>query len=244
MGNIKLSIIIPTVYDKYLVDTLRDISTNSTESPEIIVVDGRKKGMRSAINEGVSQSRGEFILKCDDHCGFGPRFDEILLRDIEHNWVVVPPRYNLNVETWEVEGDRIDYERLAIVPEKIGGVKWTTRTNERKNILIDETMLFQGSCYVMSRKHWDWLGGLQTDGYGEFAQEAIEISLKTWLGGGKVMVNKNTWYAHKHRRFGRVAKVPSQSIRDGNTFSRDYWLNNRWPDRQHDLQWLLERFSV
>jgi hypothetical protein len=27
--------------------------------------------------------------------------------------------------------------------------------------------------------------------------------MKTWKAGGRLMVNKNTWFAHKHRDFAR-----------------------------------------
>ena len=115
---------------------------------------------------------------------------------------------------------------------------------KRNHVPIDETMLFQGSCYLMSRKHWDWLGGLQEEGYGSFAQEAVEVCLKTWLGGGKVIVNKNTWYAHKHRSFGRHVSPRRSDVQNGETYSRDFWLNNRWNKRIHDINWLTRRFGL
>jgi len=142
-----------------------------------------------------------------------------------------------------MEDKPVDYERLVVDnPHKIGGATWRSRSKERKAYSLDETMVFQGSCYVMSRKHWDWLGGLQTEGYGEFAQEAVEIALKTWLGGNKVMVNKDVWYAHKHRKFGR-ALAPS-GVKAGNAYSRDFWLNDMWFSRTRNLVWLLRRFNV
>src|SRR3989338_2631594 len=73
----------------------------------------------------------------------------------------------------------------------------------------------------------------------KLSQEAIEIALKTWLGGGKVMVNKKTWYAHKHRKFGRISPVKNYEIDAGNRYSQDYWLNNRWEKRVHNLDWLM-----
>lgn len=186
-------------------------------------------------------------MKCDEHCMFDEGFDVKLLADIEDNWVVIPRRYKLDTEKWviyEEDKEPVDYDKLVIDrPEKIGGLNWKSRTRQRKDILIDETMVFQGSCWVMSRKHWNFLGKLQTEGYGTFAQEAIEIALKTWLGGGKVMVNKKTWYAHKHRKFGRASSAKSSEVEAGNNYSRDYWLNNRWENRIHDIDWLMERFK-
>ncbi len=256
-----LSIIIPSYRDQYLQPTIDDIRKNAKGEIEIIVIlDGcempvtgatvihneNRRGLRDSVNSGVAISRGEYILKCDSHCIFDEGFDVKLLADIEDNWVVIPRRYKLDTDKWvicEDEPNPIDYEKLSLKPDRICGLHWTSRMNARKDVLIDENMVFQGSCWVMSRKHWDFLGGLQEEGYGTFTQEPIEIALKTWLGGGKVMVNKKTWYAHQHRKFGRTHKVSSTEVLAGNAYSRDFWLNNRWEKRIHNIDWLFERFK-
>jgi len=258
-----LSIIITSYRDKYLQKTIDDIRKNAKGDIEIVVVlDGyedeitgattilrnkEKMGLRYGVNLGVAASHGDYILKCDAHCMFDEGFDIKLLSDIEDNWVVVPRRYKLDTDKWiicEDDSKPIDYEKLIISkPDRICGQEWSSRAKERKDILIDEDVVFQGSCWLMSRKHWDWLGGLQEEGYGTFTQEPIEIALKTWLGGGKVMVNKKTWYAHQHRKFGRTHKMSASEVAAGNSYSRDFWLNNRWDKRVHDLEWLLERFK-
>ncbi len=270
MKDIVLSVVIPSYKDPLLNKTVDSLLKNSRlgEEMEIVVVlDGytppepmlddsrvsvfkieKNKGMRNAINAGVAVSKGKYIMKTDEHCMFGEGFDVKLLADIEDDWVVIPRRYKLDVDKWiicEDDKEPIDYEKLIINrTDKIGGMPWTSRTVERKHILMDEDLVFQGSCWVMSRKHFDWLGGLSEVGYGTFAQEPIEIALKTWLGGGKVMVNKKTWYAHKHRKFGRIAKPDSAEVEAGNIYSRDFWLNNKWDKRIHDLDWLMKRFNL
>lgn len=263
---INLSVIIPSYKDPLLQRTIDDILENAQGKIEIIaVIDGyeparplkedprlkvlkfeKNKGMRAAINAGVAASKGEYIMKTDEHCAFDKGFDVKLLSQIEDNWVVTPRRYKLDTDRWKVMDDPpIDYERLITDrQDKIGGVYWTGRAIRRKDILIDETMVFQGSCWVMSRKHWNLLGELQEEGYGTFAQEALEICLKTWLGGGKVMVNKTTWYAHKHRKFRRPYRTNSPEIEAGNKYSMDFWLNNRWEKRVHDIEWLMKRFGL
>ncbi len=261
-----LSIIIPSYKDPLLQRTIDDILENAQGDIEIIaVLDGyiptkplredprvrilkfeKNQGMRAAINFGIAASSGEYVMKTDEHCAFDKGFDIKLLSQIEDDWIVTPRRFKLDTDKWQlIDEPPIDYERLITDrPDKIGGVHWSKRAEERKNILIDETMVFQGSCWVMSRKHWDWLGGLHEEGYGTFAQEALEVCLKTWLGGGKVMVNKNTWYAHKHRKFGRTYRTNSPEIEAGNKYSMDFWLNDRWEDRVHDLEWLMKRFGL
>ena len=255
----KVSVIIPSARDPYLQDTVDDIREKAEGPIEIIVVldgtwedvDGADKvifnekriGMRSSINKGVEESTGDYIMKCDSHCMFDEGFDRKLLIDIQKDWIVVPVRYALDVEKWERTDDEpIIYDRLAVNSHKIGGVRW--RRPDRKDIMIDETMVHQGSCYLMSREHKEKLGPLQNEGYGSLMQESIEVSLKTWLGGGKVMVNKHTWYAHKHRRFKRnVGDLVHDETKKSYDYSKDFWLNNRWEDRVHDFNWLMERFG-
>jgi glycosyltransferase involved in cell wall biosynthesis len=257
-----ISIIIPSVNDPALQKTIDDIRQKAVGEIEIIVVADEvdlnitgakvikndvRLGLRGTVNRGVASSTGEYIMKIDEHCIVGEGFDKKLLESVEENWIVIPRRYKLDVDKWEVmeEEGYIDYDRLLIDrPEKLTGVYWTKRKLERAEIMIDETMVFQGSCYFMSRKHWEWLGGLHEEGYGPFAQEPIEIALKTWLGGGKVMTNKLTWYAHKHRKFGRVVSPRGSDVDMGNKYSQDFWINNRWDKRIHDLKWFFDRFGL
>ena len=260
MANMRLSVIIPSAKDPCLQKTIDDLRAKAGGEIEIVaVLDGtfaevngaetlfneRRIGLRGSVNRGVEASSGKYLLKTDAHCVFDKDFDLKLLAEIEDNWVVSPMRYKLDTEKWEVMPDApIVYERIAVTPDKLHGVQWVTRTRERKNILVDENMVFQGSCWVMSREHWDRLGGLQEKGDGTFAQEPMEIALKTWLGGGKVMINKNTWYAHKHRKFKRTMGLDGGEIKQGNTYSREFWLNNQWAERKHDFDWLMKRFSL
>ncbi len=88
------------------------------------------------------------------------------------------------------------------------------------------------------------IGKLQEEGYGTFIGEPQEVGLKTWLGGGKQVRNKKTWYAHLHKgsQWGRGYHVSKSELERGNRYSVDYWMNNRWPNRTHDIEWLIERF--
>ena len=57
----------------------------------------------------------------------------------------------------------------------------------------------------MPKKHWeDVIGELQSEGYGTHYADSIEMVFKTWQAGGKLILNKNMWYAHKHRDFKRT----------------------------------------
>jgi len=232
-----MSVVIPSHNDLYLHKTVASLLDNAQDEIEIVVVldgytpstpitkDPRVRiikrwsngGMREAINDGVAASEGEYIMRLDEHCMVGPGFDRSLLEHIEDNWIVTPRRFFLDPVRWEVMGDKhIDYEKLLII-EKPGGrrkfsaVEWKARTKERAEVLLDETMALQGSAWCMSRKWWDTvIVRLNSEGYGTLYQDTTEMLFKTWAAGGKLMLNKKTWYAHKHRDFNRTHDYPGE----------------------------------
>ena len=223
-----LSIIIPSYKDPLLHKTIDSLLENATGEIEIIaVLDGywtvdpirddprvkvlhlgETRGMRGAINAGVSIAKGEFLMRTDEHCVFAKGYDESLTSLCEDNMIVTPRRFFLDAKKWEVmDLPPVDYEKLIIdkTRNKFSGVTWRQRTKERKDIMFDETMAMQGSCWVMKRSHWDSvIKELQPEGYGTHYQDSIEMIMKTWKNGGRLMVNKNTWFAHKHRSFPRT----------------------------------------
>lgn len=224
---IKLSVIIPSYKDPLVqktIDSLLERSELGDQLEVVVVMDGytqelkndprvrivqlgKNRGMRGAINAGVDVSRGEFIMRTDEHCVFGKGYDRILTETCEPNWIVTARRYFLDPVKWEVMNiPPVDYEKLVIQDgKKFAGQRWYSRTKERKDIMIDETMATQGSMWVMPRSWWDKvIVELQTDGYGPLIQDSHEMQFKTWQAGGKLMLNKNTWFAHKHRSFPRT----------------------------------------
>lgn len=212
--------------------------------------------MRNAINSAASIASGKYLMKCDAHCMFAEGFDEVLKADCDDDWVVIPRRLRLDAENWcPVEDGRkpIDYEFLGYPYRKEGhvgihGTVWGKRTQERLNkpeYDIDDNMAFQGSCWFTHKDHfWGMIGGLQEEGYGTFIGEPQEIGMKTWLGGGRLRVNKKTWYAHLHKgkQYGRGYFMNRNETSTGNTYSCHYWMENRWEKRIHDISWLVEKF--
>ena len=61
----------------------------------------------------------------------------------------------------------------------------------------------------------------------DIQQEAEEIGLTTWLSGGRVVTNKNTWYAHlfKGKELGRGYFLSLQKTRDCYAYSYNHWVN-------------------
>ena len=245
----KVSVIIPSYKDPLLHKTIDDMLNKSElgdqleiiaildgywpseqikDDPRVKIIHlGRNRGMREAINAGVSLATGEFLMRADEHQIFGQGYDRILSETCESNWIVTPRRFFLDVKKWEImDIPPVDYAKLKCQTvgykkdekedfedykteqnkiKKFAGVDWPERTKERKDVMIDETMAMQGSCWFMPRKWWiDVIGKLQNEGYGPLYQDSHEMVFKTWKAGGKLMINKNTWHAHKHRSFSRT----------------------------------------
>jgi glycosyltransferase involved in cell wall biosynthesis len=269
---IQTSVIIPSRNELFLAKTIDDVISKAAKDIEVIVIlDGYwpnpilkdypnlvlihktgPEGMRPAINDAARIARGKYLMKLDAHCMVDKGFDEKLAADCDENWVVIPRRYSLDPEKWEIAKTGkppVDYHYLSYPyakPEEIGmhGVPWIQRAKERLSIPIDDEMSSQGSGWFMHKDYFWKFDGLSCVGYGNFIMEFQEIGIRTWLSGGKVMVNKNTWYAHLHKgkTYGRGYYISQGKMVAGAVWCANYWMSNKWVKRIHDMEWLVEKF--
>jgi glycosyltransferase involved in cell wall biosynthesis len=268
-----LSIIIPSRNEKYLERTIQDLLEKCTGEFEIIaVLDGYDPpertidprvsyihrpvagGLRNAVNDGVKAAKGEFLMKIDAHCLVDKGFDEKMTSVCEDNYIVVPRRYRLDADKWErIPAEvkmYVDYEKLPYPwnfnPPELHGFRDEERTRKNADIMIDDTMLMQGSCWVMKKSWFEKNGFMTLVGYGTAcAQESSELCFTTWLRGGRVVVNKNTWYAHYRKSEetgGRGYRENNRDRRIAMQYSSEFWLTDKLTDRVHDFKWLLDKF--
>jgi glycosyltransferase involved in cell wall biosynthesis len=245
-----ISVIIPSRNEPYLVKTIQDLLSKATGKIEIIVIlDGywppikeiinhprvsyihfsKAKGMRNAINSGISVAKYDYVLKTDAHCLFAKGFDNILIDTYQDNWLVVPRRYRLDPVKWElIEDGRppVDYEYID--SSDLHGVRWEEKAEERKYIWIDDIISAQGSCWFMRKDHFERLGGLDDVNYGTFFLEFQELAFKVWKYGGRVVVNKNTYYAHWHKTEGRGYSVGASEREKAVKFIQGWRKDKKW----------------
>lgn len=274
-----LSVLVPSYKDPLLRKTVESILENSGPNTEVIpILDGyltndlptdprvkvisleENKGMRGAINAGLFNATGDFIMKSDSHCHFAPNFDKVLMESCQENWLMIPRRYSLDEVRFDRNLDRpvTDYHYFGFPKENVYGfdlcvVPCHHHTKSRASILIDDTMAFQGSCWFANRKYFmDHVGFLDDSPatYGTFAGDQAEIGLKYWLNGGEIKVNKNTWYAHLQKTKRHYAEgiytrgyKMNRSIARQRTYATKHWMNNEEPGMQHTFSWLIEKFS-
>ncbi|RJR28669.1 hypothetical protein C4564_04555 [Candidatus Microgenomates bacterium] len=208
-------------------------------------------GIKTMINSLAAMAHGKYIYKTDSHCSFGKGFDEILQYEMEEDWIVMPRFYVLSPSTWEWQDSRFyDYFYICCpftdprgLRFKAGG-HWPKKTAEKLDIPIDETPQIHGSGWFMSKDYYfNTIGGFPNiDPYGH-AQEPIWLALKNWLGGGRVMVNKKTWYAHMHQQANnRGYTMDNRQTKISYSLAANYWLGNKWTERKHDFEWFVDKF--
>lgn len=109
---------------------------------------------------------------------------------------------------------------------------------------LTETMGLQGSFFMLTREKY-WELDICDEGHGSWGQQGVEVACKTWLSGGRVVCNHDTWYAHLFRTQGGDFgfPYPNPGISKARQYSRDLWFNNKWDLAIHDLDWLVEKFA-
>lgn len=232
-------------------------------------------GQRAAVNEAARLSQAKYVMKLDGHSAVDKGFDVKLMADCEKDWTVIPRMYNLHVFDWEcVEcGDR--YYQADPVPacKKCHGTRfketmvWKPRLHKKTDFArFDKTLHFQywrhyhkrpeaegkiadvmssvGACFFMHRDRFFELDGLD-EKHGFWGQFGTEMSCKSWLSGGRQVVNKKTWFSH----FFRVGKlrfpyaISGEAQERAKEYSRWLWFGNRWEKAKLPLKWLVDKFS-
>jgi glycosyltransferase involved in cell wall biosynthesis len=240
------------------------------EDKRVIVIPKKATtGMRNSINLGVSVANGEFIMKLDDHCAISDGFDIALKLHSQPNQISIPSRYMLDAEKWKIISWRVEYEYMTypyvyldkwrwgmgltakkwygengIAPiENINNRNKYKLERHRKEIKIDEIMIFKGACWFMPRQHFISIGGLDDRLFKTMYQEPQELTFKTYLSGGKVIVNKHCWFAHLYKdSTTRGYSADLTAMRKTERIGTWYWMNDQWPGAKYKMKWLIEKF--
>ena len=270
-----LSVILPAHKEPFLNNTIESLLENTSDSTEILaIVDGYvlkepvikhprvraitfpdNRGMRAALNKGMEEAKGEYIMKLDAHCEVDKNFDRKMLKEAVEDRLIIPRRLGLSDTDWLPIKDKIyDYHYLNF-PNVTKYGHWYMgpapyKRPKRDNIMVDETMMCQGSCMMANRKYFmKHVYPLDEGSYGKFYHDQSEMGLKYWLNAGGMWVNKNTWYAHlskrnKHYKEGLFARAyKKKQAKKSHHHLINHWFNDREPGMERKFAWLVEKFS-
>jgi glycosyltransferase involved in cell wall biosynthesis len=233
------------------------------DHPKVILVHNTEaKGLRSAVNNTSEIANGQYIMKIDAHCMVAEGFDRDLKNNYEENSIVVPTRYSLDAENWKQGYGPIEYLYLTFpyisdkqFGEGLHGKKWLGsngladsmrpemyyyRERERKDKKVDDIQTIQGSCWFMSKQTFLNIGKFDPLFGKTVYQEAQEMCFKVWLSGGRICVNKHTWYAHWHKDTPGGYGFSKRDKHSVGQFSTWYWMNNKWPQATRTIEDFIE----
>jgi hypothetical protein len=157
--------------------------------------------------------------------------------------------YNLDRHTWQPKlHKKTDYmyigwnEKDQLRSLYYSGRDW--KHWHRREQEIDETMGCMGPCRFMSAKtFWD-LGGCD-EKHGSWGSEGIEWACKAWLSGGKMIVNKKTWFAHWFRGSdgGFPYRITSGDVNRARRHAENMWLKNKWEGQKYPFAYMINKFN-
>lgn len=233
-------------------------------------------GQRAGQNQCARLSRAKYLMKVDAHCAFDEGFDVKMMDEMHDNWTMVPTMRNLHVFNWvckkcgkewymgpdptKCENPDCDskvFEKKMVWKPRRGTRNtayrftkelrfkyWGGYRKKQEGDIVD-TLSLQGSCFMCTRERY-WALSLCDESWGSWGQQGSEVALKTWLSGGEVKCNKNTWYAHMFRtRPGFSFPYPQsgKSQLGARKICQDIFLNDKWPKAKHKLSWLVSKFA-
>jgi hypothetical protein len=93
-------------------------------------------------------------------------------------------------------------------------------------------------------KYWEL--NISDEALGSWGSQGIEVACKTWLSGGRVVVNHKTWYAHMFRTqggdFGFPYENPGKKVAHAKQTVKELFFDNKWEKQILPLSWLIEKF--
>ena len=122
--------------------------------------------------------------------------------------------------------------------------QYDTTDKCRLNRGVRDVMTSLGACWVMTRDRWQELGGLD-ERIGSWGQVGAEVACKSWLSGGRHVVNTDTWFAHFFRVGGIGFPYPMNGSDQDKARKRmrRTWEANEWPGQVKPLSWLVRKFQ-
>lgn len=231
-------------------------------------------GQRAITNQCVKMAKGKYIMKLDAHCAMDEGFDVKMLeafKETGDNVAMAPLMRNLWVYDWKCYkcGKREYQDRVNTCPVCGTRMKkkmlWIAKNSPKSTAYcfdpephfqyhsewrkkqvgdIVETMSLQGSCWMVTKEKY-WNLNLGDESYGSWGSQGIQIACSFWLSGGKVLVNKRTFYAHCFRtkpNFSFPYEISGRQVQHAKHLARNLLYENKFPKQILPSSWLIEKF--
>lgn len=108
-----------------------------------------------------------------------------------------------------------------------------------------DVMSCLGACWFINRARYWALGGLDED-HGSWGQMGTELACMSWLSGGRMVVNRRTWFSHMFRTqghdFGFPYPLRGGEVDHARKYSQAKWRGGQWEHQVRSLRWLVDKF--
>jgi len=183
-------------------------------------------------------------MKCGKRTYQGPKPTRCILDDKTPNpncdntryfeeKLVWKPRMNRRTEFWNFDSEpHFQYDN-------------TQKKKPEAQVPIAETMSLIGACFMLTRERY-WALDICNNEFGSWGSQGVQVSCLTWLSGGRLMVNKNTWYSHLFRTqkdFGFPYPQSNTQVNNAKKLAKEKFFNSRFPGQTRPLSWLVEKFQ-
>jgi hypothetical protein len=213
-------------------------------------------------------------MKLDAHCAVDEGFDVKLMSVMQPDWTLVPLMRNLQVFDWVCPEGHRRYQSPSGActicgKDTIKDIVWIAKNRPESTSYrfdhtlhfqyfkefqhrpegkgdLTETMSLQGSCFMLTRDKYRELN-ICDEKFGSWGAQGTEVACKTWLSGGRCIVNHNTWYSHLFRTaggdFGFPYEQDNRQVENARKLSRQLFLDNTWEKQTKPLSWLVDKFA-
>jgi len=216
-----------------------------SDDPRVRIIRLEKAiGQRAAYNLGVKESTGEFVMKIDAHCMLADGFDVEMASTCPPDAVMLPEMRRLNPHKWVCKRGSTHYMFFGLDMYCHYWKDYRKRDEARGD--ITEVLTGQGSCWFTTRE-WNDHIGLLDERVGSWGNVGIEISLRTWLCGGRQLVNKRTWQAHYFRKDegGFPYHMTGRDVARAHNYTRNqyFFKDDAFENQTRPFSWLIEKFA-
>lgn len=233
-------------------------------------------GQRAMAKQCARLASAKYICKTDAHCSFDEGWDLKMLeafKETGDNVTMIPTMRNLHCFDWVCKCGFTHYQdKGSICPQCQSPMEkkmiWQPRRGTRNYSYcfdsephfqyfrafserpegkgeLTESMSIQGSFFMMTKEKYFELD-VDDESFGSWGSQGILVACKTWLSGGKVMVNHKTWYAHMFRTkqangFGFPYPQSGKQVDSAKKKARELFFEGQYKGK-YPLSWLVERF--
>jgi len=111
---------------------------------------------------------------------------------------------------------------------------------------LTETMSLQGSFFMLTRQKYFELN-MNDEEFENWGSQGLEVAIKTWTSGGKVICSHKTWYSHCFHTqggdFGFSWPCSGRQVARTKRRAKQVFFKQKWgPQQRYPLSWLVERF--